>query len=202
MSTNDGDGTATGAIELEPHQLREAYSYFPTGVTAVCGVIDGQPLGLVCSSFTSVSLAPPLVSVCVQTTSRTWPKLRESSRLGLNVLADDQGDACRQLSGPEEGRFMHLPWQIHSGDAIFLEGALAWFDCTTSAEIPAGDHTIVLLEVQGLWLAPLGDPLIFHGSRFRRLEAHAEHVRVAERRRVVTSAGGGADRRSEGDVAV
>lgn len=159
----------TELTELEPRQLRQAFGCFPTGVTALCGLMDGQPTGMVCSSFTPVSLTPPLVSICVQNSSKTWPRLRGGPRLGLNVLAEGQAGACRQLSGAEESRFAGLRWQVARDGAVFLDGAIAWFDCSVSAELPAGDHTIVLLEAHALWIAPGGDPLVFHGSRYRRL---------------------------------
>ena len=62
--------------------LRHAFGLFPSGVTAVCGIVDGHPAGLAASSFTSVSLDPPLVSVCIAHTSSTWPILRQCRWLG------------------------------------------------------------------------------------------------------------------------
>jgi hypothetical protein len=64
--------------------LRQAFGAFPSGVTAFCGLIDGVAEGMAASSFTSVSLDPPLVSVCVANTSTTWPKLARLDRLGVD----------------------------------------------------------------------------------------------------------------------
>jgi hypothetical protein len=73
-------------IDLQPvtsdGHLREAFGCFPSGVTAVCALVDGTPRGMAASSFTSVSLTPPLVSLCVQRTSSTWPLLSDRPRLG------------------------------------------------------------------------------------------------------------------------
>lgn len=78
-------------VEIGPvttgDQLRRAFGCFPSGIT-VCALVDGTPVGMAASSFTSVSLAPPLVSVCIQHTSTTWPVLRNRPRLGLSVLAE------------------------------------------------------------------------------------------------------------------
>lgn len=63
-------------------RLRQAFGFFPSGVTAVCGLADGRPAGLTASSFTSVSLDPALVSVCLAKTSTTWPVLRRLPGLG------------------------------------------------------------------------------------------------------------------------
>src|SRR3546814_7956938 len=65
--------------EVGPAQLRAAFGCFPSGITAVCALIDGKPVGMAASSFTSVSLDPPLVSVCIQNRSKTWRQLRSRS---------------------------------------------------------------------------------------------------------------------------
>ncbi|MFF4259318.1 flavin reductase family protein [Streptomyces sp. NPDC001663] len=130
---------------------------------------DGDPVGMAVSSFTSVSLAPPLVSVCLQTTSRTWPRLRALPRLGLSVLGEGQDTVCRALAGKDENRFAGVDWQAGEQGAVFVNGAITWFDCTLRAELPAGDHAIALLEVGRLRTLPAANSLVFHGSRFRRL---------------------------------
>ncbi|MGK2876285.1 MAG: flavin reductase family protein, partial [Nocardioides sp.] len=86
--------------DLDPVRLREAFGSFPTGVVAVAAEVEGQLLGLAASSFTSVSLDPPLVSINLATTSKTWPDLRRATHLGLTVLADTHGPLCRKLAGP------------------------------------------------------------------------------------------------------
>src|SRR3546814_15819531 len=87
--------------EVGPAQLRAAFGCFPSGITAVCALIDGKPVGMAASSFTSVSLDPPLVSVCVPNRSTPWRQLRSVLRMGVSVLAGGQGRACRTL---ENGR--------------------------------------------------------------------------------------------------
>ncbi|MGZ4521325.1 MAG: flavin reductase family protein [Mycobacteriaceae bacterium] len=74
-----------------PTALREVFGAFPSGVVVLAATIDGEQIGMAASSFTSVSLDPPLVSVCVATQSRTWPQLRRAPRIGVSVLAGDHG---------------------------------------------------------------------------------------------------------------
>jgi flavin reductase (DIM6/NTAB) family NADH-FMN oxidoreductase RutF len=90
---------------LDPAALRRAFGAFPSGVVAVAAEVDGVPVGMVASSFTSVSLEPALVSFSIANTSSTWPLLRRSARLGLSVLADHHDHVCRQLAGPAAQRF-------------------------------------------------------------------------------------------------
>lgn len=157
--------------DLAPAQLRQVFGAFPSGVTAIAALVDGQPVGLAASSFTSVSLDPPLVSVCVAHTSTTWPRLGKAPHLGLSVLSDDQTDFCRRLAATTGDRFAGVPWCATSDGAVLLGQASAWLDCTVEQTIEAGDHDIVLLRVHTHRVDPDPDraPLVFHASQFRRL---------------------------------
>jgi flavin reductase (DIM6/NTAB) family NADH-FMN oxidoreductase RutF len=156
---------------LEPLRLRRVFGSFPTGVTVVAAEVDGVPAGLAANSFVSVSLDPPMVSICVAHTSTTWPVLRRAARLGVSVLGAHQEHIGRRLSARNVDRFAALPRRTSPDGAILLEGASAWLDCAVEREIPAGDHHIVLLRVHDLDADPAVPPLVFHGSRYRRLHA-------------------------------
>jgi len=150
-------------------ELRRVFGCFPSGVISVCAIVDGVPVGMAASSFTAVSVAPALVSICVQNTSTTWPRLRERPRLGVSVLAECHGEACVSLSRKVGDRFAGVSWTELPGGGVLVRGASAWLDCRPAAEVAAGDHTIVLLEICALGADPETPPLVFHGSRFRRL---------------------------------
>ena len=159
------------ALNGDVAQLRQAFGCFPSGVTAVCALVDGEPVGMAASSFTSVSMAPPLVSVCVQDSSATWPKLRGRDRLGLSVLAEGHDDICLRLARKDGDRFADVDWEAAPDGSVFVHASSAWLDCSLYAELPAGDHAIALLEIHGVRAEPELPPLVFHGSRFRRLAA-------------------------------
>jgi flavin reductase (DIM6/NTAB) family NADH-FMN oxidoreductase RutF len=154
---------------LEPLLLRRVFGTFPTGVTALAAVLDGRPQGIAVSAFTPVSLEPAMVLVCVAHSSTTWPSLSKAPRLGISVLAADQEQACRQLSARDGDRFADLDWRTTDSGAVLLEGASAWFECSVEQMAPAGDHDIVVLRVHDLDGDHAVSPLVFHGSRFRRL---------------------------------
>jgi flavin reductase (DIM6/NTAB) family NADH-FMN oxidoreductase RutF len=166
--------TEKEAPVTDPAHLRRVFSTFPTGVVAMAAVVDGDPVGLAASSFVSVSLDPPLVSVCVAHTSTTWPVLRTVGRLGISVLGAHQESAGRQLSEKGVDRFAGLGWRATADGAVLLAGASAWLDCAVERELPAGDHDIVLLRVHDLGADPRVPPLVFHGSAYRRLEEQLE----------------------------
>jgi flavin reductase (DIM6/NTAB) family NADH-FMN oxidoreductase RutF len=157
------------ATMLEPPALREVFAAFPSGVVALAARVDGELVGMAASSFTSVSLDPPLVSVCVARTSRTWPQLRHAPRIGISVLGDGHEMACRQLARRDGDRFGGLALhELHAG-AVAIDGAAARLECSVAREVDAGDHVLVLLQVHQLSADPAVAPLVFHRSRYRRL---------------------------------
>ena len=154
---------------FDSRTLRNAFGCFPSGVTAICAMIDNEPVGMAASSFVSVSLDPPLVLVCIQNSSDTWRKLRNAPRIGVSILGEEHGRACSQLAAKSGDRFESLEWLTTDGGAVLLEGAAVSLDCSVVEEIVAGDHQLVLLRVQELDFQPMVNPLVFHGSRFRKL---------------------------------
>jgi flavin reductase (DIM6/NTAB) family NADH-FMN oxidoreductase RutF len=158
--------------DLDPVRLREVFGIYPSGVVAVAAVVDGVPVGLAASSFTSVSLEPPLVSFSIANASKTWPDLRRAARLGVTILADHHSVVARQLAGAVERRFAGLPVTASEEGAVTVDDGLAQFDTTIHDEVLAGDHTIVLLRLVSVRRTALSDPspLVFHRSRFGRVQ--------------------------------
>jgi flavin reductase (DIM6/NTAB) family NADH-FMN oxidoreductase RutF len=165
-------GLATNQ-DLDPVRLRQAFGVFPSGVVAVAAEVDGALVGLAASSFTSVSLDPPLVSFSVARTSKTWPDLRRADHVGVTVLAEQHGDVCRQLAGPVDARFDDVPVRVSDHGAVLLDEGLARFECSIYREVEAGDHVLVLLRLHAVEHDPEeqvpGSPLVFHRSTFGRL---------------------------------
>lgn len=154
--------------DLDASTLRTAFSRFPSGVVALCAELDGAPLAMAASSFVAVSITPPLVAFCVQNTSTTWPRLRRAARLGISVLGEEHDGAARTLAAKSGNRFEGLSTTTSDAGAVYIDGASCWLDATVTEEMPAGDHAIVLMRVNELEICDM-EPIIFHGSRFRRL---------------------------------
>lgn len=149
--------------------LRQAFGLFPSGVTAFCGMKDGAPEGMAASSFTSVSLGPPLVSVCVARTSTTWPKLAALPSLGLSVLSSGHDVVARRLSAKGTDRFAEVDWAESETGAVFVHGATLWLECKPFKTVEVGDHEIVVLAIEALLMNPDVDPMIFHRSGFHEI---------------------------------
>lgn len=161
--------TTTHQSMIDQRALRDAFGAFPSGVVAVAGSVKGQLTGIAASSFTSISVEPPLVSFSVATSSSSWPLLREAGHLGISVLADHHDDICRQLAGPREQRFDGLRFTVTEEGAVLLKEAVATFDVTLHEEVEAGDHTIVLLRIHEVGSGNGQHPLVFHKSGFAKL---------------------------------
>ncbi|MCD2114875.1 flavin reductase family protein [Rhodococcus rhodochrous] len=154
------------------HQtLRRAFSQFPSGVIAICTLGPDGPVGMAVSSFTSVSLEPALVSICIDRASTTWPKLSTARRIGISVLGAEQAELCKALAARNADRFATATWHASPDDAVFLAGASLWLDCRVDRTIQAGDHDIVLFEVLGTRAHDGHHPLVFHRSTLRTLES-------------------------------
>ena len=157
-----------------PGLLREVLGHFATGVTVVTALVDGAPVGFTAQSFQSLSLDPPLVSVSPARTSTTWPRIRDTGRFCVNVLAADQGALSRRFADPSADRFAGTRWSPSPAGSPVLDGVLAWVDCALAGELPGGDHTIALGRVLDLRARPEAAPLLFYRGRFAGLAEPGE----------------------------
>jgi flavin reductase (DIM6/NTAB) family NADH-FMN oxidoreductase RutF len=150
--------------------LRRTFALFPSGVAAIAADVEGAPRVLVASSFqVGISADPPLVLFAVQRTSTSWPVLRRAPRLGVSVLGEAHESAARQLASKVADRFAGVRTERTATGAILIDDAPVHLECTVESQTPAGDHDVVLLRVQALATDPAAQPLVFHGSTFRRL---------------------------------
>lgn len=143
--------------------LRHVMSCFPTGVTIVATRdAEGEPVGLTVNSFTSVSLDPPLILVCINRDANTHDRLIEASSFTVNILSVAQAEiAMRFAKRPSEGRFEKVEWSEAPSGHPVLADAAAWLDCSIHQVIGAGDHSIVLARAIAVGLGEK-PALLFH----------------------------------------
>jgi flavin reductase (DIM6/NTAB) family NADH-FMN oxidoreductase RutF len=153
--------------------FRRALGQFATGVTVVTvESAPGRVHGMTANSFTSVSLEPPLISVCVDRQAHLLPMLKEKRVFGVNILRADQQELSEFFSRPEQSKQeepslpAHFRWT--AGGIPLLEDVLCQVGCRVDALHPAGDHTIVVGEVLSAVLNS-GEPLIFFRGDYTRL---------------------------------
>ncbi|MBM2620112.1 flavin reductase family protein [Actinoplanes sp. LDG1-06] len=133
---------------MERRALRKAYGAFATGVTVVT-VGGAAPHGMTANSFTSVSLDPPLVLVCVDRTAQMHGRIDTEPVFGVSVLAAEHDKLARHFADPDrpEGapQFDGVDWEPGPRTGVpLISRALAWFECEVARRYDGGDHTIVL----------------------------------------------------------
>lgn len=132
---------------FEPRRFRDTLGHYASGVTIITGIHDQAPVGFTCQSFYSVSLEPPLVSFSVMKTSTSYPKIRESGRFVVNVLADDQHQLSSQFARSGSDKWAGVSWTPTPSGLPVIDDTLMWVECETWAEHEAGDHLIVIGHV-------------------------------------------------------
>jgi len=149
--------------------FRAVLGHFATGITVITAMDGDEPVGLAANSFTSVSLDPPLVLVCMAHTSATWPAIRDSGHFAVNILGEHQEDTCRRFGAKTGDRFEGVGWDHGKTGSPILHGAIAYLDCVIDAEHEAGDHMIVVGRVVDLGMPTEGGPLLFWRGGYARL---------------------------------
>lgn len=131
-------------------QFRDVLGLFCSGVTVVTSVSDGEPVGMTCQSFSSVSLEPPLVMFSPAKTSRAWPLMQRAGFFCVNILAAGQSDLSNGMATKGDEKFAGVDWTTAITGAPVIGGVLGYIDCTVHQVIEAGDHYIVIGRVQEL----------------------------------------------------
>lgn len=154
---------------VSPDEFRRACGRFATGVT-VASVLDahGQPHGLTVNSFSSISLDPPLILICLGHAVTLIDMFRESRHFGISMLAEHQRDLSQRFATKGQDRFDGLEWYRGETGVPLLSGTLAAVECTVRQRITAGDHDIFIGEMLRAEINT-GDPLIYFASQYRAL---------------------------------
>ncbi len=153
-------------MSIEAATFREVLGHYPTGVCVVTALgAEGEPLGMVVGSFSSVSLDPPLVGFFPAASSSSWPMIEQAGNFCVNVLASDQTALCRQIAGPGD-KFAGVEYSISEHRLPILAGAMAFIECRLESVTAAGDHFLVLGRVLRLEVHRVIDPLLFFRGQY------------------------------------
>ena len=163
------DSAPSRAGRVTSEEFRRACGRFATGVT-IASVLDsqGMPHGLTVNSFSSVSLEPPLVLICLGHAVTTIDAFRESKHFGINVLREDQQALSERFARKGYDRFDGLEWVRGETGVPLLPDVLAAMECEVLQRLPAGDHDIFVAAMVRAAVAE-GEPLIYYASRYRGL---------------------------------
>jgi flavin reductase (DIM6/NTAB) family NADH-FMN oxidoreductase RutF len=159
---------------LDQRYFSDAAGQFATGVAVVTTrATDGTPHGVTASSFTSVSLDPPLILWCQAKQAKSAPFFQSSHRFAVNVLAASQHHLSRQFATPAGDKFAGVACMDGPDGVPLLDGVVARFLCRRVCVHDGGDHLIYLGEVEDCERLG-GEPLIFHSGCYRVATRHPE----------------------------
>ncbi|MCU0464616.1 MAG: flavin reductase family protein [Anaerolineae bacterium] len=155
-------------MAIDAALFRQSLSQWASGVTVVTLAHGGEYHGMTASSFSSVSLTPPLILVCIAHHAATHARLMETGAFAVNILAEHQADLGKRFAGmmPDiTDRFADLTITTAETGSPLLDGVLAALDCRTHQTVEAGDHTILIGEIVAAHVNP-GEPLIYSNRRW------------------------------------
>jgi len=147
--------------KIDSKRLRQVAGAFPTGVTIITTEKeDGSVHGMTASSFLSVSLDPALVSFCVKDNAVIFPLLTIGKTVGISILAANQKEISNQFAGFSKEE-KSIPMSKVNAGATVIDQALAWYSTIIQQIIPAGDHYLILCEIDDLDRVEDGQPLVY-----------------------------------------
>ncbi|MEK6302965.1 MAG: flavin reductase family protein [Acidobacteriota bacterium] len=154
---------------VSKEEFRNALGRFASGVTIVTAKgTDGQPFGITVSAFSSVSLDPPLVLVCIDKRASLHECLGEGGHFAVNILSEDQELTSRRFASKDEDRFNGTDYRESAQGTPLIDGSLAALECRVVQAYPGGDHTIVVGEVESASVAD-GKPLAYFRGGYAQL---------------------------------
>ncbi|MDA4120875.1 MAG: flavin reductase family protein [Thaumarchaeota archaeon] len=152
--------------------LKEAMRVYPQGVTVVTTTAPDGPKGITVSSFTSISLEPPLVLISIARTSALHNAFRSCHAFAVNFLADDQKSVSDRFAGRVElkDRFEGLKFSEGATHSPIIDGVRAVIECRTWKIYEGGDHSILIGEVVGAKVLKSKRPLVYYAQQYTTTE--------------------------------
>ena len=158
------------ASNFDDARFREVLGHFATGVCIVTAMEEGVPVGFTCQAFTSLSLDPPMVAIAPGKNSTSWPRIAKVGMFCVNILSEHQEALSRDFAVSGGDKFTGVGWRPARNGAPLLDGVLAWVECKFVEAHDAGDHELVVGQVQEMGVNG-GRPLLFYRGGFGTLTA-------------------------------
>lgn len=161
---------AGATASADSTRFKDAMAHFPSGVTITTTTdATGRPHGFTASAFCSVSLEPPLVSVCLARSATCHPVFAECAEFAVNVLRPEHAALASRFALSGADKFPDSGFRLTGAGMVVLDQALIMLECAVHARYEAGDHTILVGEVLRTRLGT-GEPMVFFGRGFHRIE--------------------------------
>lgn len=159
-------------MTIDSQSFRATLAQWASGVTVVTTVANGEKVGITASSFSSLSLEPPRVLICVAKRLYTHRAIEQSRIFGVNILSAEQQEWGMRFAGlvPElEDRFAGIDYFTAQTGSPLLPDVLGWLDCRLSAVYDGGDHSIFVGDVVAANAVEAGEPILYYNRQWRRM---------------------------------
>jgi len=164
----------------EARKFRNALGAFPTGVTIVTTIDNnGKPIGFTANSFSSVSIEPKLILICIDKASINLEAFTDNNHFAVSILSEKQQQISTTFASPVDDRFAGVSWLKKSTGCPIIDNAVAWFDCEKGKCIDAGDHYILLGKVLE-FDSNIATPLVFLRGNYVNLALEQKMLRAME----------------------
>ncbi|MEM8532459.1 MAG: flavin reductase family protein [Chloroflexota bacterium] len=157
-------------MAIDEARFRQTMGYFASGVTVVTTHHNDHPYGITVSSFASLSLRPPLILVCIDTSLRTHDAILSAGRFAVNFLEKQQEHISRQFASRDDDKFASIPWSKGQLGLPLLENVHATIECKLYNTLPGGDHSIFIGEVAFTEVYE-GSPLLYYRRGYHELKS-------------------------------
>jgi flavin reductase (DIM6/NTAB) family NADH-FMN oxidoreductase RutF len=156
-------------MPIEKNELRRVMGHFATGVTVITSLrASGEMHGLTANAFSSVSLVPPLLLICVDKKAESYPCFEESKVFTVNILSAEQEALSRKFAVSGGNKFEGVSYRVGANGVPILDGSIAYLECRLSGSMDAGDHTVYLGEIEQAETHE-AKPLLFFRGGYREL---------------------------------
>jgi flavin reductase (DIM6/NTAB) family NADH-FMN oxidoreductase RutF len=156
-------------MAVDDATFKSAMSHFASGVTVVTTEHDGRQYGLTVASFASLSLHPPLVLVCIETSVKSHDAIAAAGKFGVSILSREQTEISGRFASKKiDDKFAGVPIDAGELGVPLIGGAICSLSCRVHAQLPGGDHSIFVGEVVDAKTAE-GVPLVYYRSAYRDL---------------------------------
>lgn len=168
-------------MSLDVRDFRRTLGRFATGVVAVTAIWEEHPYGMTVNSFASVSLEPPLVLFCSYPGGSTCKAIQASGAYGVSILSQHQMELCKRFAGmtpvDEMDRFLGLEFTRSPVLGVpWMADCLAWLECRLVSSWPAGDHVVLLGQVEQIRVGAEADPLLFFNGQWPTIQSSSGGV--------------------------
>ncbi|MEK4023686.1 flavin reductase family protein [Sporosarcina sp. FSL W7-1283] len=155
---------------IEPREFRNTVGHFATGITVITTINGKEKIGLTANAFSSLSLDPPLILVCIDKRSGSLKALKRDHPFAVNLLKKSQETECWRYAKSSGDKFEGAAYKLSEEGVPILEDNLATIECVVADIIEGGDHYIVTGLVKNASYDDQGEPLIFFRGKIEQLE--------------------------------